>query len=271
MDNRPIGVFDSGIGGLSCVSSLLGEFPNEGIIYFGDTARTPYGDKAPETIREFASQITEFLVSKDIKMLVIACNTISALCTDMIQQRYPEIPVVDIIRPTVSYLTAQNQPGKNIGIVATKATVQSGVYEALLRNEGVQGTIVSQACPLLVPMIECGFRDGPVVEAVVHNYLDQFIYENEIDTLVLGCTHYPFIADTIRELYPEVEIVNPSKIISGRVADMIRSKDMMARPGEEYTRQFYASDLSDTFRDMLRQIDPGEHYSVKFKVFKGMW
>ena len=271
MDNRPIGVFDSGLGGLSCVAVLTRELPGESILYFGDTARTPYGDKAPDTIRYFTFQVADFLVSKGVKMLVIACNTISALCGDALRERYPDVPVVDIIRPTAHYVNQTTSPDKTVGIIATKATVKSGVYEQRLWQEGFQGTLCSMACPLFVPLIENGFHDGVVVEAVTKYYLDEFIHRNGVDTLILGCTHYPFIIDTIRALYGNLEIVNPSQIVAHRVAQLLQERDMAAGTEREGERTFYASDLSETFLDMIAKINRDEHCVTKFKAFKEIY
>lgn len=267
MNNKPIGVFDSGLGGLSCVLAMERELPQESIIYFGDTARTPYGDKDPETIRYFTCQAADFLVSQGVKMLVIACNTISALCADMLRERYPTVPVVDIITPTVSYLSKRNTPDKHVGIIATKATTRSGIYEMLLRKNGVSN-VHAKACPLFVPMIENGLLSGDPVEAMVKHYLDDLIYEDRIDSLVLGCTHYPFIRPSIRKLYPELEIVNPSKIVTQQVSKTLLDMDMAADPEHKANDVFYASDLSETFLNLIRYICPGYDYSVKFQAFK---
>lgn len=271
MNNKPIGVFDSGLGGLSCMSTLERVLPQESTVYFGDTARTPYGDKEPETIRYFTTQVADFLVSRGVKMLVIACNTISALCTDMLRERYPEIPVVDIITPTVEHILKNQTADKNIVVIATKATIKSGLYEKLLRDGGMEGDIHSIACPLFVPLIENGFRDGVVVETVVAHYLDPLIHEKKVDALILGCTHYPFIESSIRKLYPELEIINPSKIITQRVNEILQEQQMAADPGNGVTHVFYASDLSDTFLEMIRHISPDDDYRVEFRAFKEVY
>lgn len=271
MDNRPIGVFDSGLGGLSCVAVLTREMPGESILYFGDTARTPYGDKSPETIRYFTFQIADFLVSSGVKMLVIACNTISALCGDALRERYPDVPVVDIIHPTARHI-AETTPSENtVGIIATKATVQSGVYERLLRQEGFAGKLCSMACPLFVPLIENGFQDGVVVETVARYYMDDFITNNGVDKLVLGCTHYPFIIETLRGLYKNLKIVNPSQIIAHNVEEMLLRWGMEASSEREGERTFYASDLSDTFLDMIAKINRSEQCVTKVKAFKEIY
>lgn len=271
MNNRPIGVFDSGLGGMSCLLPLQKALPNESIIYFGDTARTPYGDKEPETIRYFTCQVADFLVSQGVKILVIACNTISALCTETLRQRYPHIPVVDIITPTVSHVLQNQENTNNIGVIATKATIKSGMYHKLLRGGGFQGEIHSTACPLFVPLIESGFRDGVVVESVVAHYLDRFVAERNLDSLILGCTHYPFIESSIRKLYPELQIINPSQIITEQVCKILREQDLAAAPDHRVSHTFYASDLSETFLDMIRHASTTRDYSVEFQAFKEVY
>lgn len=271
MNNKPIGVFDSGLGGMSCLLPLQQALPNESILYFGDTARTPYGDKEPETIRYFTCQVADFLVSQGVKVLVIACNTISALCTEMLRQRYPHIPVVDIITPTVSQVLRDQDNIQNIGVIATKATIKSGMYDKLLRSGGLQGEIHSTACPLFVPLIESGFRDGVVVESVVAHYLDRFVEEKKLDSLILGCTHYPFIEPSIRKLYPELRIINPSQIITDRVRQILWERDLMAAPEHKPSHTFYASDLSETFMEMIRHASTTRDYSVEFQAFKEVY
>jgi len=256
---------------LSCVEALSRELPDESIIYFGDTARTPYGDKAPETIRYFTCQIADFLATHDVKMMVIACNTISALCVDMLRGRFPTIPIVDIITPTRDYIASWGQRTEPIGIIATKATVKSNVYEKLLREKGVETEVYSKACPLFVPLIENGFKNGVVVDTIVQHYLEDFIRPNKIGKLVLGCTHYPFIENSIRRLYPWVEIINPSNIITRRVKDILEEQGLRAERGTEAVRLFYASDLSESFVEMSRHASPTEDYSVRFQAFKEIY
>lgn len=270
MDNRPIGIFDSGLGGLSCVSVLEDVLPQESLIYFGDTARTPYGDKDVETIRHFTDQIADFLISQDVKMLVIACNTVSALCVERLRSRYPRLPIVGIIEPTVDYLTKEQRGFKpNLGIIATKATIKSGVYETLLRRAKPDSPVYSKACPLFVPVIENGFREGEVVESLIHHYLDSFLLENEISTLILGCTHYPFFKDSIHKLYPELSVINPSEIIIDEIRRILMHYEIQADCSRKGGRIFFASDLSETFLTMIKEITQNENVVAEFKTFKG--
>ncbi len=268
MNNNPIGAFDSGVGGLSCMATWEQTLPNESVVYFGDVARAPYGDKEPETLHRYAFQITDFLVSNGAKMMVIACNTVSALCADELREAYPDIPIIDVISPTVSYL-AQTDNFRKIGVIATKATINSGTYERKLMEGGVKAQIYSKSCPLFVPLVENGFREGIVVETVVAHYLDSFVRETGIEALILGCTHYPFIEAAIRKLYPQLEIINPSKIVTQQVQKVLQEKNICASPDAEANYAFYASNLSEMFLDIVSRVRPKNDYSVNVKTFKG--
>ena len=158
-DNRPIGIFDSGLGGLTAVTCISQAMPNERFIYFGDTARTPYGSKSLDTIKKFSLQITDFLVEHGVKMIVIACNTVSAICIDDLQKRYLNIPVLGIIKPTAKIVAEEYVDSKRIGIIGTKVTVDSKQYQILIKNINESCKVYSKACPLLVPMIEEGIKD----------------------------------------------------------------------------------------------------------------
>ncbi|MGL4484842.1 MAG: glutamate racemase, partial [Anaerovoracaceae bacterium] len=229
MDNRPIGFFDSGLGGLTCIPYLVERMPNERIIYFGDTARTPYGSKAVSTIKTFSTQIADFLVKQDVKMIVIACNTVSSTCIEDLQNRFPEIPVLSIIVPAVSRLAMVAEMGERVGIIGTKVTVSSGAYSKLLvadrknkvkisTNQYLTGrkdlSVFEIACPAFVPLIEEGIVENEIMDLTIKHYLDDFINDNNIGTLVLGCTHYPLIRKNIEKLYPAIKIINPSEAVA---------------------------------------------------------
>lgn len=269
MDNRPIGIFDSGLGGLSCVFSFMKELPNESFIYFGDTARTPYGDKDERTIQAFTNQIADFLTSQNVKMLVIACNTVSALCTEQLRQRHPDIPVVGIIEPTVRYIDENLDCVKKLGIIATNATIKSSAYTTLIQQCMPEKKVSAKACPMFVPMIENGFHEGEVVEALIRHYMEDFIKEEGIEQLVLGCTHYPFFRSSIEKMYPQLQIINPSEIIVKEIVREMDMRDMRAYRENVSNPVFYASDLSETFVEMIQLITKSETVFPKFKKFKG--
>jgi len=266
MDNRPIGFFDSGLGGLSCIPYLRRQLPQERIIYFGDTARTPYGSKAVTTIRRFSTQIADFLVKKDVKMIVIACNTVSATCLDELQERFPQIPILGIISPAAEEAALTCKGDSNLGIIGTKVTIGSHAYSRMIREKGKDAKIHETACPAFVPLIEEGIIDHPIMDSTIRYYMDDFIRDNQIDDLILGCTHYPLIKKNLARIYPDINIINPSSIVINRVEQILREKDMLAE-NSDYLDIFYASDLSENFVNMIDHIfeDAGDDEDRKIK------
>ncbi len=264
MDNRPIGFFDSGLGGLTCIPHLAKELPEEKIIYFGDTARTPYGSKAASTIKSFSRQIADFLVQNNVKMIVIACNTVSSICLEDLQARFPEIPIVGIIRPAADKIAESCPPGGRVGIIGTKVTIRSEQYNSLILSLRNDLNIYSTPCPAFVPLIEEGIIKNDIMDMCIKYYLDDFILENRIDTLVLGCTHYPLIRDNIERLYPDLRIINPSEEIIKSIKEILEERDMFAQ-GSKEENVFYASDLSENFTNMIDTIFDSPHAKVMFK------
>lgn len=244
MDNRPIGFFDSGLGGLTSVHELHEKLPNEKVIYFGDTARTPYGSKSPDTIREFATQIVDFLVSKDVKMIIIACNTVTAMALDLLRERYPDIPILGVIEPTVRKVV--NDGCSKVGVIATKATIGSDVYGKSIKEMNPDIEVYSKACPAIVPLVEEGFIDDKVMELLVQEYMDDFVRENDFNNLILGCTHYPLVAGHFKKLYPEITLYNSSAEVVNEAAQILEERDMLAG-NSDLNDRYYASDLSDNF------------------------
>jgi len=267
MDNRPIGFFDSGLGGLTCIPYLLKALPYERIVYFGDTARTPYGSKAPSTICKFASEITDFLIdTQNVKMVAIACNTVSAVSLEDLRRRNPEIPILGIIAPASHQIAKTCVPENNIGVIGTKATIASGVYPDKILNLNPDLSIYQQACPALVPLIEEGIADNKIMDLTIRHYMDSFIADNDIDILVLGCTHYPLIRENITRLYPDLRIVDPSEEMLQSINDTLENRDI-ASDRSEPDHVFYASDLSENFINMIDIIFSGTGYPVSFKTF----
>ncbi|MFH1009797.1 MAG: glutamate racemase, partial [bacterium] len=190
-DSRPIGIFDSGIGGLTVARAIRQQLPAEDLIYFGDTARLPYGTKSEQTVTRFAQQIVEFLLRRDMKALVVACNTVSSIALPHLAQELP-IPVVGVIEPGV--IGALREIKKEcVGVIGTLATIESNAYSRALHRQNAELDVISVACPLFVPLAEEGLLEGPIAEAIAHRYLDTFVSAG-IDTLILGCTHYPFLS-----------------------------------------------------------------------------
>ena len=264
MDNRPIGFFDSGLGGLTTIPYLAEQLPEERIVYFGDTARTPYGSKAVSTIRQFAMEIADFLKTHDVKMIVTACNTVSATCLDLLRDKYPDIPILGVIEPAAQAVARICNSENNIGIIGTKATISGGAYDAAISRHKEGLSIYSEACPIFVPLIEEGILGNEITTLAIKYYLDRFIYSNHIDTLVLGCTHYPLIREEIDRLYPGLTIVDPSREVIGAIDRVLREKDMLAN-GSEFENTFYASDLSENFINMINTIFEDSSFKVAFK------
>lgn len=264
MDNRPIGFFDSGLGGLTCIPPLLSSMPGERIIYYGDTARTPYGSKAPSTIRNFSLQIADFLVKRNVKMIVIACNTVSAICLDELRSIYPEIPIIGIIKPAAKKVASSCIQGKAVGIIGTKATIKSKAYEKHINEITPDISLYSLACPTFVPLIEEGIIENEIMDLSIRYYLDNFISYFKIDTLVLGCTHYPLIQANIKRLYPGLKIIDPSRELASHVYKELSKQNMLAE-NSDFENTFYASDLSENFINMINKIFELNEFKVAFK------
>lgn len=269
MDNRPIGIFDSGLGGLTCIPNLFQTLPNERVLYFGDTARTPYGSKAVSTIKQYAEEIADFLVSKDVKMLIIACNTVSATCLEELRKSIKSIPIIGIISPTARKLAKVCDENNRIGVIGTKVTTMSKAYENRIHDFNDKLQVFSKATPLFVPLIEEGIIDGDILDLTIHHYMDDFIKDNRIDTLVLGCTHYPIIRKSIEKIYPELNIVNPSYEIINRVKQILNNDGIMASEDNDIENVFYASDLSENFSNMITKVLEVEKSTLNLK-FKNL-
>ena len=262
MDNRAIGFFDSGLGGLTSVSALQSRLPNERVIYYGDTARTPYGSKSPETICRFASQIVDYLVSKDVKMIVIACNTVTSLALDDLRREHPDLPIVGVIEPTARKVIESHCD--NVGIIATKATINSNVYAKVLHRMNPRIQTSSLACPAIVPLIEEGIIDNEIMNLTIRYYMDNFVKENNFRNLILGCTHYPMIAKNLNRLYPDLNLISSSDAVIDEVEKILEDRDMFAQVRTEEDR-FYASDLSENFIRMTDLLTVGTNSRIKLK------
>lgn len=248
--DAPIGVFDSGVGGLTVMREIMRQIPNERIIYFGDTARVPYGSKSQETITRFSEQIVRFLNTFQVKTIVVACNTASAHALDTLEAE-SDIPMIGVIKPGAKVAAEATKNGR-IGVIGTEATVGSQIYpkyiEALKKNV----TIYQKACPLFVPLVEEGLLEDPVTDEIARRYLAELI-DIDIDTLILGCTHYPLIRSTIRRIVGEgVTLVNPAYETARELKEMLAGLDLLreAPPGlglggNRY--QFYVSDKAEKF------------------------
>ena len=250
MDNRPIGVFDSGLGGLTAVRRLAALMPNENIIYFGDTGRVPYGTRSRETILRYAAQDVNFLRTFDLKAIVIACGTVSSIALAKLAGQQQE-PVFGVVAPTALQAAKQTKNGK-IGIIATPATIRTGAYERIITSHNPTAQLFDQPCPLFVPLVENGrTRPGDIViETVVAEYLSP-LRQAGVDTLVLGCTHYPLLTDVIGQyMGPEVNLIDSGAAVADQLQDWLGKQNMRADPEQVGQYRWYVSDSVDSFHDL---------------------
>ena len=252
--SSPIGVFDSGIGGLSVLKQLIRFLPYESYVYLGDTARVPYGNKSPETVKVYAEQCTEFLLSKGVKLIVVACNTVSSVALDaVVKTAGKKVPVIGMIEPA-SEAALRDTNNKKIGIIGTRATVNSGAYQASINKLGGKKIEVhSRACPLFVPIAEEGLDKHPAAKMIAEEYLSE-MKNSGIDTLVLGCTHYPLLADLFRQVLPGINLIDSGEHSSVRALRILADKDLLVDTKEEFVQKpkldFYVTDLPAMFYDL---------------------
>ena len=260
MDNRAIGVFDSGLGGLTTVAELHRLMPEERVIYVGDTARTPYGNKSPETILKFSEQIVGYLVGRGVKMIIIACNTATATAISMLRERYPAIPILGVIEPTVEKVVSDGCD--KVGVIATKATIRSDMYGKELRAMSPGIKVYSTACPAIVSLVEEGLADTKIMELTIRHYMDDFVNEHDFGSLILGCTHYPLVADHIRRLYPQLKLYSSSTEVAKEAAQLLKDRGMTASASEIKDR-YYASDMSDNFISMVDMLFKNRDFKIQ--------
>ncbi|MFT6716733.1 MAG: glutamate racemase, partial [Saprospiraceae bacterium] len=230
-NQKPIGVFDSGIGGLTVASAIQKLLPKERIIYFGDTAHFPYGDKEKSSIKKYCAQIADFLLAHNCKALVIACNTASSACAESLKNHLPDgFPLINVIQPVVDYVTNLNDRSK-VGIIATKGTINSRIYPKLIKRNNSQLNVSSVATPLLAPMIEEGFFSNNISKSIIASYLSKRNISS-IDTLILGCTHYPIIEEEIKSYYvnnnKQVEVINSAEIVAEKVKKTLTNLNILS-------------------------------------------
>lgn len=244
----PIGVFDSGVGGLTVAREIMRQIPNERIIYFGDTARVPYGSKSKETVTRFSEQIVRFLRTFQVKTIVVACNTASAYALDKLEKE-TDIPIIGVLKPGAKAAMEATGNGR-IGVIATEATIGSGMYYQYIKELNDKVTIYGKACPLFVPLIEEGLWEDPVTDEIARRYLTELI-DIDIDTLILGCTHYPLIRSTLGRIAGgNVTLVNPAYETAKELKEMLGQMNLLneEEPGLGSNRyQFYVSDKAEKF------------------------
>jgi glutamate racemase len=254
---HPIGVFDSGIGGLTVAHEIMRQLPNESIVYFGDTARVPYGPKSPDTVRRYSREIAGFLRAQEVKAIVVACNTATAHALPVLQEEL-SIPVIGVVEPgaraavRVSRLTEGG--GRHIGVIGTVGTVRSGAYERAILELDPDARITVRACPLLVPLVEEGWIDHPATRLVAQEYLEPLIQQN-ITALVLGCTHYPLLKALLcKVLGPNVSLIDSAAETAAEAGRVLAERNLQAPDGTTPVHRFVASD------DPLQFLQLGQRF-----------
>jgi glutamate racemase len=260
----PIGVFDSGIGGLTVAKAISDLLPNESLIYFGDTAHMPYGEKSPHAIKSYAERITEFLIAQPCKLIVIACNSASATAFKQVQKALPDKQfVINVIDPVVEYLSF-TKPSEKIGLIGTKRTVSSAVYKKKFEKTKPEITLKSVATPLLAPMIEEGFFNNKISKTIVHSYLSN-PHLSGIESIILACTHYPLIINEISSFYKgKVDIVNSAEIVSWEVKSFLEKRQLLNNSNKKVKHVFYVSDYTESFEETAKLFF-GEKVKLKEK------
>lgn len=257
----PIGVFDSGVGGLTVVKEIMNQIPGETIIYFGDTARLPYGSKSKKTVITYTRQIIRFLMDRDVKAIVIACNTASAFALETVMSEF-DIPIIGVVKPGANVAAKTTRNGR-IGVIGTEGTIQSGIYSEFLSETNSKVKIFGKACPLFVPLVEEGLVDDPVTFEMARRYISVLL-EKEIDTLVLGCTHYPLLRKTIRKVVGDgIVLVNPAFETAKSLADVLTEKGLKNDSILKLNHKFYVSDGAEKFRQFANTILPCEVMETK--------
>ena len=252
--DAPIGVFDSGVGGLTVAREIMRQIPNEKIVYFGDTARVPYGSKSKETVTRYSEQIVRFLETFEVKTIVVACNTASAYALDTLEQE-TDIPVIGVVKPGAKTAAEVTKNGR-IGVIATDA-IGSQIYTKYIKELNKDVTIYGKACPLFCPLVEEGLLEDPVTDEIARRYLAELI-DIDIDTLILGCTHYPLIRSTLGRIMGEkVSLVNPAYETAHELKEMLEQRGLLNEEKHQLGTnqyQFYVSDGAEKFKRFANSI-----------------
>lgn len=248
----PIGVFDSGIGGLTVVHALQAQLPHESLIYVGDTARVPYGPKSPETVQRYARQIATWLLSQGVKAIVVACNTATAHALTLLQDEMP-VPVIGVIQPgAIAAVAAHTE--RAIGVIGTAGTIGSRAYETAIHDLAPSVAVIARACPLFAPLVEEGLLNHPATRIIANEYLQAFS-DTTVDTLVLGCTHYPLLAPVIQETVgPRITLIDSAQETAREVAHVLTAKDLAAVPFPHASMRFVATDAPERFLALAQRF-----------------
>ena len=248
-----IGIFDSGIGGLTVVRAIMDELPGYDIIYFGDTARTPYGSKSSQTVIDYSVQNTEFLIKQGAKMIVMACNTASSVATDTLKKNF-NLPIFEVISPAVSRSLKETKKAV-IGVIGTRATINSGIYEKKIKEQNPDARVYSAACPLLVPLVEEGWLTKPETRMIVKKYLHP-LKTKQIDTLILGCTHYPILKSIIQhKIGKRVRVISSSTAVAEQIKLFLSSSpEIDQKLSKNGKSEFFVSDLTPQFEKTAKSV-----------------
>lgn len=248
MDNRSIGVFDSGLGGLTAVKQIMRELPYESIVYFGDTGRVPYGTRSDETIIKYSKNDVNFLIEKEVKLIVVACGTVSSVALPILKNEY-DIPIIGVVEAATGAALSKTKNGK-IGIIGTPGTIKSGSYEKLIKQMNPEIETFSAACPLFVPLVENGHFDTPVAKLVIEEYLAP-IRKEGVDTLILGCTHYPLLEKSISEFMGGgVTLINSGAEVAKLLKSYFEENDLGCERSAKKQYRYYVSDNVDGFETL---------------------
>lgn len=260
----PIGVFDSGVGGLTVAREIMRQLPNERIVYFGDTARVPYGSKSKNTVIRYSKQILRFLETKEVKAIVVACNTASAFALEELRNA-TDIPVIGVITPGAK-TAVENTKTKRIGVIGTEGTIRSAIYSEVIHEMDKGSIVMGKSCPLFCPLVEEGWLHDTVTEEVAYRYLNEFKHR-DIDTLIMGCTHYPLIRSTIRKVMgDEVNLVNPAYETAKSLRELLEKEDLLSTldiVSNSKMYDFYLSDEPRSFTEFANSILPFDIENVE--------
>jgi glutamate racemase len=268
-DNKgenPIGIFDSGIGGLTVANAIQKVLPHETLIYFGDTAHLPYGDKSPDSIKYYAIRICQFLLERNCKMIVIACNTASSMAYETVKDFVGNrIPVINVIDPVVDYVIAGKH--KKVGVIGTKGTIRSDIYAKKIRAKNKNLEVASLATPLLAPMIEEGFFNNKISRSIIGSYLSSRKL-SKVDSLILACTHYPLIRHEVEDFYKDkVDIIDTAGVVAAHVKEVLKKNNLLSKK-KSPKHHFYVSDFTKSFEDSTRFFFKNKIHLEKVDIWK---
>jgi glutamate racemase len=250
-NKRPIGIFDSGVGGLTVAKEIMKLLPEEDIVYLGDTANLPYGDKSEEIVRQYSVDNTDFLLKYDIKVLVVACNTASSVALTHLKQKY-SLPIIGVIEPAAKGATYATR-NFGIGVIGTNRTIRSNVYADTIKKLDPKITVLQKPCPLFVPLIEENFIGHPATKLIAGEYLAEFA-NNGTDTLILGCTHYPLIMDVISEVLPGVRLIDSASSVAKDLEAILDTHGMRNTGNQSPQHRLFATDITDKLNLLANRI-----------------